>query len=82
MTTRLRTLLGDHPGTAALKSGAVKSDSGGFRIPVPEKGGNPAIPFAAQIPVATLEPGTYQVVLVAVDNANNKFERKANFTIQ
>lgn len=26
MTTRLRTLLGDHPGTAALKSGAVKSD--------------------------------------------------------
>ena len=27
MTTRLRTLLGDHPGTAALKSGAVKSDS-------------------------------------------------------
>jgi VWFA-related protein len=62
--------------------GAVKSDSGGFRIPVPEKGGNPAIPFAAQIPVATLEPGTYQVVLVAVDNANNKFERKANFTIQ
>ena len=23
---RLRTLLGDHPGTAALKSGAIKSD--------------------------------------------------------
>ena len=30
MTTRLRTLLGDHPGTAALKSGAVKSDSVAF----------------------------------------------------
>lgn len=29
-TTRLRTLLGDHPGTAALKSGAVKSDSVAF----------------------------------------------------
>ena len=27
MATRLRTLLGDHPGTAALKRGAVKSDS-------------------------------------------------------
>ena len=27
---RLRTLLGDHPGTAALKSGAIKSDSVGF----------------------------------------------------
>jgi 4,5-dihydroxyphthalate decarboxylase len=30
MTTRLRTLLGDHPGTAALKSGAVKSGSVAF----------------------------------------------------
>jgi 4,5-dihydroxyphthalate decarboxylase len=29
-TTRLRTLLGDHPGTADLKSGAVKSDSVAF----------------------------------------------------
>jgi 4,5-dihydroxyphthalate decarboxylase len=27
MTMRLRTLLGDHPGTAALKNGSVKSDS-------------------------------------------------------
>ena len=27
---RLRTLLGDHPGTAALKGGAVKSDSAAF----------------------------------------------------
>src|SRR4051812_46373395 len=27
---RLRTLLGDHPGTAALKSGAIKSDSVSF----------------------------------------------------
>src|ERR1700750_1231277 len=26
MTMRLRTLLGDHPGTSALKSGAIKSD--------------------------------------------------------
>ena len=32
MTTRLRTLLGDHPGTAALKSGAVKSDSVTFDL--------------------------------------------------
>ena len=27
MTTRLRALLGDYPGTAALKNGTVKSDS-------------------------------------------------------
>ena len=26
MTMRLRTLLGDHPGTAALKNGSLKSD--------------------------------------------------------
>ena len=30
MTTRLRTLLGDHPGTAALKNGTVKSDAVAF----------------------------------------------------
>ena len=26
MTMRLRTLLGDHPGTSALKTGSIKSD--------------------------------------------------------
>ncbi|MGA3190567.1 MAG: hypothetical protein ABSF22_25970, partial [Bryobacteraceae bacterium] len=62
--------------------GATKSDSGGFRIPVPEKGGNPAIPFAAKIPVATLDPGSYKVEVVAVDSANNKFSRTANFEVQ
>src|SRR3978361_952567 len=30
MTTRLRTLLGDHPCTAALKSGLINSDLGAF----------------------------------------------------
>ena len=30
MTMRLRTLLGDHPGTAALKTGSIKSDSVAF----------------------------------------------------
>jgi len=62
--------------------GAVKSDSQGFRIPLPEKGGNPVIPFAAQIPLATLEPGSYKVGVTAVDNANNKVQRIANFEVQ
>jgi VWFA-related protein len=62
--------------------GATKSDSGGFRIPVPEKGGNPAVPYAAQIPLTGLEPGSYKVVLGVVDNANNKAERTVNFEVQ
>jgi VWFA-related protein len=62
--------------------GAMKSDSGGIRITLPDKGGNPAIPFAAQIPIAALEPGSYKVVLFAVDQANSKTERAANFEVQ
>jgi hypothetical protein len=62
--------------------GAMMSDSGGFRIPTPERSGNPAIPFAGQIPVAKLEPGMYKVELTAVDNANNKVARTANFEVQ
>ena len=30
MTMRLRTLLGDHPGTSALKDGSLRSDLVGF----------------------------------------------------
>ncbi len=62
--------------------GAVKSDSQGFRIPVPEKGGNPQIPFAAQIPVATLDPGMYKVEVSGVDSAKNTFVRTAVFEVQ
>ena len=62
--------------------GVQKSDSGGFRIPLPLKGGNPVIPFAAQIPVAALEPGSYKVVLFALDSSNSKSERSAVFEIK
>lgn len=62
--------------------GGIKSDSGGFRIPMPDKGGNPVIPFATQIPVTALEPGAYKVVLLVIDSANGKVERSANFEIQ
>ncbi|HEV1286734.1 MAG TPA: hypothetical protein VNU44_15540, partial [Bryobacteraceae bacterium] len=62
--------------------GATKSDSGGFRIPVPEKGGNPQIPFAAQIPVATLDPGMYKVEVTSVDSLKNTFARTAVFEVQ
>ncbi len=62
--------------------GAVKFDSQPFRIPLPEKGGNPAIPFAGQVPVATLEPGIYKLELTAVDTSDNKVARTASFEIQ
>ena len=62
--------------------GATKSDSGGFRIPLPEKGGNPQIPFATQIPVATLDPGTYKVEVTSVDSLKNTFVRTGIFEVQ
>ena len=62
--------------------GAMKSDSQGFRIPVPEKGGNPQITWAAQIPVAALDPGMYKVEVTAVDSLKNTFVRTAIFEMQ
>jgi VWFA-related protein len=61
---------------------AMKFDTGLFRIDVPTKGGNPTIPMAAQIPLATLEAGTYKLELTAVDSANNKTTREASFEVQ
>ena len=62
--------------------GAMKSDSKGFRIPVPEKGGNPQLPFASQIPVATLDPGLYKLEVTSVDSLKNTFVRTAVFEVQ
>jgi VWFA-related protein len=62
--------------------GTMKFDSKAFRIQVPEKPGNPTIPFAAQVPLTDIEPGVYKLELTAVDTANNTFVRTANFQIQ
>jgi hypothetical protein len=62
--------------------GALKFDSGAFRIPLPEKGGNPAVPFAGLIPLGTLEPGIFKVELTAVDTSDNKASRTASFEVQ
>lgn len=62
--------------------GVVKFDSGGFRIPVPDKPGNPAVPFAAMIPTKDFAPGAYKLELTAVDSVQNKFARTASFEIQ
>ena len=64
------------------KTGAEKVDSGAYRIPVPTTGGNPAIPSGAQVPVASLTPGSYRLVLNAIDTAGNKSQRLADFEVQ
>jgi VWFA-related protein len=65
-----------------VKSGEQKVDSGLFRIPVPEKGGSPAIPAGAQVPVATLGPGSYRLVMSATDSAGKQSQRWADFEVQ
>jgi len=64
------------------KTGEQKSDSGLYRIPIPEKNGNPAIPTGTTIPVAALAPGTYRAILSAMDSAGNKSERWADFEVR
>jgi VWFA-related protein len=61
--------------------GTVLTDSGVFKIPVPDKGGNPTIPWANQVPIAKLTPGSYKVELLAIDSANNKTGRASTFEI-
>jgi VWFA-related protein len=64
------------------KTGVEKIDSGLFRIPVPEKGGNPVIPAGAQVPVAQLGPGSYRLVMSATDSAGKQSQRWADFDVQ
>jgi hypothetical protein len=62
--------------------GTLMFASDGIPIPVPGKGGNPSIPFAAMIPVATLQPGAYKVEVIAKDSAEHSFSRATNFEVQ
>ena len=64
------------------KTGQQKSDSGLNRIPVPDKNGSPAIASGTMLPVADLAPGSYRVILSAVDNAGNKSQRWTDFEVQ
>jgi len=64
------------------KTGQQKSDTGLSRIPVPEKNGSPTIAFGTMLPVADLAPGSYRMILSAIDNAGNKSQRWADFEMQ
>ena len=62
--------------------GEKKFDSGMFRIPVPEKSGNPAIPVATQIPVSSLTPGVYRLIVEAIDSKGQTFKRWIDFAVE
>ena len=64
------------------KTGEQKTDSGLFRIPLPDKSGNPAIPTGTQVPVASLTPGSYRLIMSAEDSAGNKTQRWADFEVE
>jgi VWFA-related protein len=64
------------------KTGDAKVDTGLYRIPVPEKGGNPMIPTGAQLPLDKLQPGTYRLVMSAVDSAGKVSQRWADFNVE
>jgi VWFA-related protein len=63
------------------KSGQEKYHVGD-RTP-PPKAGNPVIPLGLKLPVATLGPGSYHVVLRAVDSVGNfSKNRSADFEVE
>lgn len=64
------------------KTGQVKVDSGQFRIPLPKEGGNPAVPYGAQVPVSALGAGTYKLELTAWDSAGKSSQRVAEFQVE
>jgi VWFA-related protein len=63
-------------------SGAQKADSGGYRIPIPDKPTSPVIPWGAKIPIEELKPGAYFVVIDAMDSAGRNKVRTAEFVIE
>jgi hypothetical protein len=64
------------------KTGEQKVDSGLFRIPVPDKAGNPVIAAGSQVPVDKLGPGSYRLVMTAQDSAGKQSQRWADFEVQ
>ena len=63
-------------------TGAQKSDTGLFRMQLPEHSDNPALPMGLKVPLDALAPGSYQLELTAMDNAGNGVKRTAKFEVQ
>lgn len=63
------------------KSNEVKADTGMFKLKIPDKAGNPAIPFGGVVPVNGLAPGTYRLEVTAMNDANKVSKRLMDFNI-
>lgn len=64
------------------QTNAPKADTGLFRIPMPEKPGNPVISFATKIPSEAIEPGSYLLQVKAYDSANKSMSRTLPIQVQ
>jgi len=63
------------------KTDAQKSDSGLFRIKVPDKPSSPAVPFGGSVPVSGLAPGAYRLEITAMNDLNKVPMRVMDFQI-
>lgn len=63
------------------KTGKVRADSGALRQGE-IRPGNPVVPIAMKLPIATLEVGDYICELLGADVLGNQGRRVANFTIE
>jgi len=78
----------DHPQVAIElkvvdKAGAQKFDTGMQNAQRFIKTGSPVIALGLKLPIAQLDPGSYQVALQAVDSAGNKSQlRTADFEVE
>ncbi len=63
------------------KTNEVKSDTGLFKIKVPNTPGNPAIPFGGSVPVNGLAPGSYHLEITAMNDVNAVSKRVGDFAI-
>jgi VWFA-related protein len=64
------------------QSDEQKWDSGDVDLSALAKSGNPVIPVALRLPVATLPPGTYHAELTVKDSADGEAARSIEFRVE
>jgi hypothetical protein len=64
------------------QSDEQKWDSGDVDLSALAKSGNPVIPVALRLPVATLPPGTYHAELTVKDSAEGEAARSIQFRVE